>query len=326
MKTMKAWVVTAPGKLELKRMPRPVPARDEILVKTCWTCLCNGSDPEIYSGHEAYRPPFVFGHEASGIVTEMGEDVDCCALGDLVFSWCTIGAFAEYELIRPKNVALFPVPKNLSPEAGPVMELVIAACRALMPLPARPGRDSLLVCGLGPSGLIMVQYARLLGYKRIVGWDLYENRRDLAIWLGADQVFDPATLDRDKVAQMGEFHVAVDAMGNDILPGEPTFTLLLRAVASGGTVVTYGHPSGGRRFSPFVFQSRGLHMVSPEGDLDKIREKGQLVLQAVEDGDIQVEPLITERLGFGDIGPAFHRLLEQPEKQIKVTFQMEVLP
>lgn len=324
MKMMKAWVVTAPGKLELKDVPVPIPARDEILVKSQWTCLCNGSDPGIYRGHESYMPPFIFGHESSGIVVEKGEDVDCCALGDLVFSWCTVGAFAEYELIRPTDVALFPVPKNLSPEAGPVMELVIAACRALMPLPARPDRNSLLVCGLGPSGLVMVQYARLLGYKRIVGWDLYENRRELALKLGADQVFDPAALTKEAAAETGGFHVAVDAMGDDILPGEPTFTLLLRAMAPGGTVVSYGHPQNGRRFSPLIFQGQRLCLVPPEGNIAEIREKGRFVLQAVEDREIQVEPLITHRLGFEDIGPAFQRLLERPKDYIKITFRMEV--
>lgn len=324
MNMMKAWVVTAPGRLELKELSVPVPSRDEILIRTRWTCLCNGSDPGIYMGHEAYTPPFVFGHEASGEVVAMGEDVGGFSLGDLVFCWCAAGSFGEYQVIRPADVALFPVPKSLSNEAGPVMELVIAACRALMPQPAQPEKDSLLVCGLGPSGLVMIQYARLLGYKRVVGWDLYESRRSLALRLGADQVFNPAELDTELLASMGEFHVSVDAMGNDILPGEPTFTQLLRATAHGGTVVSYGHPHGGRHFSPYVFQSRGLRMAPPEGNLDIIREKGRFVLQAVEDGRIQVEPLITHRLGFMDIGPAFQRLLDEPEKQIKVTFRMEV--
>lgn len=321
MNTMKAWVVTSPGKLELKELPVPVPARDEILIKTQWTCLCNGSDPGIYLGHEAYTPPFVFGHEASGRVVALGEDVDCCSLGDLVFCWCAVGSFAQYQRIRPADVALFQVPEGLSPEAGPVMELVIAACRALMPL--EPSH-SLLVCGLGPSGLVMIQYARMLGYRRIVGWDLYQSRRDLALRLGADEVFDPAALGAKELEGMGLFQVSVDAMGNDILPGQPTFTSLLRATKPGGTVVSYGHPHSGRQFSPYVFQSRGLRMVPPEGNLDRIREKGKQILQAVEEGRIQVKPLITHRLGFMDIGPAFQRLLEKPEAQIKVTFRMEV--
>ena len=79
---------------------------------------------------------------------------------------------------------------------------------------------------------------------------------------------------------MGEFDVSVDCMGDDLLPEEPSFTALLRATRKGGVVVSYGHPRSGRRFSPYVFQARGLTMIPPEGDLDQIREKGRLILQA----------------------------------------------
>lgn len=323
MKTMKAWSVTAPGKLEMLQIPVPTPKPNEILIKTSYTCLCNGSDPGIYYGHEAYTPPFVFGHEASGTVVEIGEEVTSCRLGDMVFCWCAVGSFAEYQIICPEKVALFSVPASVSPKAAPVLELVIASCRALMSWPAREGRESLVICGLGPSGLVLLQYARLLGYKRIVGWDLYEPRRRLALELGADEVYHPEEIGPEQLAEMGAFDVSVDMMGNDVLPGEPTFTSLLRATRVGGTVITYGHPHGGRHFSPYVFQSRALTMVSPEGDYDVIREKGKFVLEAVEKGFIRIDPLVTHSRSFGEIGEAFQHLLECPEDQIKVVFNME---
>lgn len=323
MKTMKAWVVTAPRKLELLEVPVPTPKSHEILIKTRYTCLCNGSDPGIYYGHEAYTPPFVFGHEASGTVVALGENVTACKLGDTVFCWCAVGSFAEYQLICPEQVALFPVPAAVNPESAPILELVIASCRALMSRPAAEGRKSLLICGLGPSGLVLTQYARLLGYERIVGWDLYGQRRALALKLGADAVYDPSGTGAEQLEEMGTFDVIVDMMGDDVLPGEPTLTALMRAARPGGTVVSYGHPHSGRHFSPYVFQSRGLTMVSPEGNLDIIREKGKSVLEAVEKGLIRIDPLVTHRMAFGDIGSAFQHLLEKPEDQIKVVFNME---
>lgn len=322
METMKAWVVAAPRKLVLSEVSVPRPGPRELLIETIYACLCNGSDPGIYYGHEAYTPPFIFGHEASGRIVEIGENVSGFQKGDEVFCWCAMGSFAQYQLICPDQVAMFRVPKRLAPEAAPVMELVIASCRALMKLPAEDGRKSLLICGLGPSGLVLTQYAKLLGYQTVVGWDLYKERRRLGLTLGADRVYDPAGIDADVLAAMGQFDVAVDMMGDDLLPGEPTFTQLLRAVRPGGTVVSYGHPRRGRNFSPYVFQSRGLTMVSPEGDLEQIREKGKFILDCVENGQLLVEPLITHRLAFRDIGEAFQRLLERPEGQIKVIFIM----
>ena len=111
MKNMKAWVVTAPRKLELMEIPVPTPGPGEILVKILYACLCNGSDPGIYYGHEAYAPPFVFGHEAVGEVVQAGAGVTGWTAGDTVFCWCAVGAFAEYQLIRPEDVALFRAPK-----------------------------------------------------------------------------------------------------------------------------------------------------------------------------------------------------------------------
>ena len=92
MKNMKAWVVTAPRKLELMEIPVPTPGPGEILVKILYACLCNGSDPGIYYGHEAYAPPFVFGHEAVGEVVQAGAGVTGWTAGDTVFCWCAVGA------------------------------------------------------------------------------------------------------------------------------------------------------------------------------------------------------------------------------------------
>lgn len=318
MDNMRAWLVTKPKQLELKNIPVPEPGPGEVLVKTLAMCLCNGSDPGIYNGHEAYTPPFVFGHESSGIIVKKGSGVTGLEVGDWVFCWCAVGSFAEYQILSQKNTALFKVPPGVTPEQSPVLELVIAACRALMNRPASPERKSVTICGLGPSGLVLLQYAKLLGYERVIGWDLYESRRRLALELGADEVYDAARLSGED--KLPPSDISIDMMGNDELPGEPAFNLLLRSTKAGGVIVSYGHPESGRKFSPYVFQSRNLTMEPPENDLNEIRRHGEGVLRFVEQGKIKIEPLITHRLKFEDIGQAFGRLLEKPEEQIKVIF------
>lgn len=318
MDKMRAWLVIKPKQMELKNIPVPEPGADEVLVKTLAMCLCNGSDPGIYNGHEAYTPPFVFGHESSGIIVKKGCNVTGLEVGDWVFCWCAVGSFAEYQVLSQKNTALFKVPEGVTPEQSPILELVIASCRALMNRPASPDRKSITICGLGPSGLVLLQYAKLLGYERVIGWDLYESRRRLALELGADEVYDAARLNKDE--KMPSSDISIDMMGDDTLPGEATFDLLLRATKVGGVIVSYGHPENGRRFSPYIFQSRNLTMTHPENDLAVIRRYGEDVLRFVEQGKIKVEPLITHRMRFDDIGQAFAHLLEKPEDQIKVIF------
>lgn len=315
---MKAWVLTEPRKLELKEVKVPEILDNQVLVEIDRACICNGSDPGIFHGHEGYQTPMIFGHEASGVIVKRGKDVTAFDLGQRVCWWFEAGAFAEYQVVTPEKVAMFEVPEKLTPDEGPVLELVLAACRALMEMPAGEGRKTLAICGLGPSGLVLLQYAKALGYERVIGWDLYEQRRDLAKRLGADDVYDPIDyLDRnpDEVPQSD---VGVIMLGDDSLPAEPTVTMFMRTIRQGGMLVSYGHPEKGCRFSPYIFQSRDLWMRGPVNDMKIIREKGAEVMEMVSDGRILVEPLITHRVDFEEFLPAFETVLHRPEEQIKV--------
>ncbi len=317
-RTMKAWILTEPENLELKEVSVPVPAENQVLVKIDRACICNGSDPGIYHGHEAYQTPLIFGHEASGRIVEKGTAVTQFDVGDRVCWWFEAGAFAEYQTVTPERVAMFTVPEAITPDQAPVMELVLAACRALMKFPPADGRKKLSICGLGPSGLVLIQYARALGYETIIGWDLYESRRSLGKQLGADLVYDPRMILEGKAGEIPESDIGVIMMGDDLLPGEPTATAFLRTIRVGGQLVSYGHPERGFRFSPYVFQSRDLKMEGPEQDMVKIRQKGEEVVQMAADGRIRIEPLITHRIDFEAFLPAFESILAHPEAQIKV--------
>ena len=190
--TMMAWVLNSPGVLQLKEVEVPRIREDQVLIEIDRACICNGSDPGIFHGHEAYQTPLIFGHEASGRIVKKGKRVGGFELGQRVCWWFEAGAFAQYQAVTPGNTAMFQVPVNLTLDEAPVMELVLAACRALMEVRPEKGRRTVSICGLGPSGLVLVQYARALGYEHIIGWDLYETRRNLALLLGADEVYDPA--------------------------------------------------------------------------------------------------------------------------------------
>lgn len=316
--TMKAWILTRDEELELQEVPVPVPADNQILVKIDRACICNGSDPGIYHGHEAYQTPLIFGHEASGKIVKKGKDVTAWELGDRVSWWFEAGAFAEYQTVTPDYVTMMMLPDGITEDQGPVMELVLAACRALMNFRVKENRKTITICGLGPSGLVLTQYAKALGYERVIGWDLYESRRELAMKLGADLVYDPAALDIENVKQIPESDIGILMMGDDLLQGEPTATLFMRTIRVGGEIVSYGHPESGMRFSPYVFQSRNLKMYGPEQDMNEIRKYTPEIIEMCVEGRIQVEPLITHRIDFEDFLPAFENVLNHPEEQIKV--------
>lgn len=320
---MKAWILTEPGKLELQEVNIPEPSEEQVLVEIDRACSCNGSDPWIFHGHEAYRTPLVFGHEGSGKIVKAGKKVKEFTVGQKICWWFEAGAFAQYQLVSPYQTAVFEVPKNITRDECPVMELVLAACRALMQYPAKQDRKRLLICGLGPSGQVLLQYARALGYEKIVGWDLYENRRKLALSLGIDEVYDPSLLTAEEVQRMDKSDISVYMMGDDRLENEPTADWVIRATRSYGTLVSYGHPEHGMHFSPYLLQSTNLTMVCPENNMEHIREKGKDVIALVEQGKIKIEPLITHRAGFSKMPEIFENLMKHPDEYMKVIYHWE---
>ena len=320
MEYMKAWILVEPGHLELQEVPIPEPNEDQVLVRIDRACSCNGSDPGIYHGQEGYPTPLIFGHEGSGPIVKKGSMVSDFQVGERICWWFEAGSFAEYQIVSPSRTAVFPVPENLTPDETPVMELVLASCRSLMGRPASDRERTLLICGLGPSGQVLLQYARALGYQKIIGWDLYESRRKLALSLGMDEAYDPAKLTEEDVSRMEQADISVVMMGDDRLPGEPTADLVLRATRPYGTVISYGHPEHGMRFHPFVFQSRNLRLICPENNMDRIRVYGKEVIRLVEEKKIRISPLITHTAPFGKLDEMFRKVMEDPEHYMKVVY------
>ena len=81
---MRAQVVVAPNKMELREIPIPQISADEVLVKIKYCGIC-GSDWAIFTGkYVPDRLPLVTGHEMFGVVAEVGANARNIAVGDRV--------------------------------------------------------------------------------------------------------------------------------------------------------------------------------------------------------------------------------------------------
>src|SRR5512141_616750 len=73
---MRAWLYLAPERIELRRVPIPVPQSGELLVKVRAAVTC-GTDVKTYRrGHPKFPPPFAFGHEFAGDVVAAGSGIE----------------------------------------------------------------------------------------------------------------------------------------------------------------------------------------------------------------------------------------------------------
>ena len=328
---MKAWYVPAANELELIDMEMPAePTGSQILVRNISFCICNGSDPGINNGNAGFPFPLVFGHEAGGVIEKVGENVKGFKINDRISWWCTIGVFAEYVLVDVNNVSVFAVPENIEDKDSSVLELVIAASRALMPFmtddnnlkPQFVGK-TLTILGLGPSGLVLVQLAKYLGFDVVYGWDLYEKRRLLALEFGADAVADPSSNDFiNVIKKQKESDIVIDAMDDDLVAGENTFNHLLDVTKNYGVVVSYGHPETRRVINPYPFQMKNLTMVVPENNIQKINKHNELILKGVKEGAIKIKPLITHEYPFSKVKEVYNNMLKNPGEYIKIIFTL----
>ncbi|MGB8451654.1 MAG: alcohol dehydrogenase catalytic domain-containing protein [Anaerocolumna sp.] len=320
---MKAQILVRPGMLEFADIPVPECKEDEVLIKIKKACICNGSDPAIFQGAHWITYPVVFGHEAFGEIVESGRKVTDFKPGDRVSWWFAMGAFAEYVCVCPASVAMIKLPDYITDEDGTIFELVGASARAVEAAGIQKG-SKVLIIGLGPSGLLMSQWARNLGADIVIGWDLYEMRRKTGLELGCLGVFDNSREDiiENTLSQAGEIDVVIDAYADDLLPEMPTLNHGISVLKQEGKIVSYGHPKKGRMLDNYGLQSKGITLCGPVRDIVKIREYYKKSLEYYEEGTLRVKPLITGSVPLSDVEVGMRLVMEQPDNNIKILVEI----
>jgi threonine dehydrogenase-like Zn-dependent dehydrogenase len=96
--TMRAVVFVAPGKLELRDVPRPTAGPGDAIIRVTLTTIC-GTDVHILKGEYPVRSGLVIGHEPVGVITELGAGVTGYEIGDRVL----VGAQAAPVVDQPAD-------------------------------------------------------------------------------------------------------------------------------------------------------------------------------------------------------------------------------
>ncbi|HUG55400.1 MAG TPA: galactitol-1-phosphate 5-dehydrogenase [Vicinamibacteria bacterium] len=264
---MRAMVLSAYKRLEVRDVPPPAAGESDVLVrvKACGIC---GSDVHGYDGSTGRRiPPLVMGHEAAGVVERVGRVVEDLRPGDRVTFDSTVscgrcpscregrtnlcpsrrvvgvscgeyrqdGAYAEYVSV-PRHI-VHRLPDGLPFEHAAMVEPVAVAVHAVGRVRERP--RSAVVVGTGTIGLLVIQVLRAGGCEQIVAVEVDEGKRALARAVGADLALDPRSADvAAEVAGRtgGGADVALECVG----ASEPVQTAVA-SVRRGGAVVLVGN-------------------------------------------------------------------------------------
>ena len=220
---MKALLLTKYMELQVTDLPNPEIGPHDVLVRVRSCGIC-GSDVHGLDGSTGRRiPPLVMGHEAAGVIAEVGRNVTEWKEGDRVTFDSTVscgrcafcrrgdinlcnnrqvlgvscgdyrrnGAFAEYVAV-PENI-LYRLPEGLSFDHAAMIEAVSIGVHAVNLTPHALG-DTAVVVGAGMIGQLTIQAAKVAGFSKVYAVDIDDAKLERAKNLGADEAFNSKIL------------------------------------------------------------------------------------------------------------------------------------
>lgn len=301
-----------PDVLREASVPRPVPTRDQVLVRTRFIGV-NPKDIIVRKGKfqvaTGRRFPIIIGHDIAGEVVEAGVDADL-AVGEAVFGMINDfagRAYAEYAAVDADQLSRAPSSIDLRVAAA----VPLAAQTALQALRddghVAQGDEVLINGASGGVGVFAVQIAKILG-ANVTAVCSHRNI-ELARELGADQVVDYT---KTELVTLGQrFDTIFDVFGNY------SFNKLKHLLKPRGTYV-HTIPSS-RIFKDvartFVRKQRAKLVIvrSRRSQLDWIR-------QQIDGGRLRV--VLDRSFPMRDVAEA-HRYLETKRARGKVVLEVD---
>lgn len=326
--TNKTFYMTALEKIEVGEAPMPQIGPDDVLIKMQSVGVC-GSDLHYYKtgniGDFVVEFPFILGHEAAGVIAEVGANVNHLKVGDRVCmepgvpcmkcEECLTGhynlckdvrfwATPPYDGVLSEYVAhpaafTFKIPGNMSFTEGALVEPLAIGLHACNMGGVKLGHTVAIV-GAGCIGLVTLLAAKAYGATQIIVGDVLDKRLQKAAELGAIAVNTKENDFAQKVLEMTGGRgadVCIDCAGFSA-----TVDACLTAAKSAGTVIIVG--LGEDRVNGFNTGIMSVKELTVKS-IFRYRNLYPTAINAIADGRIDVESIVSHRFTFDDTIDAF---------------------
>jgi 2-desacetyl-2-hydroxyethyl bacteriochlorophyllide A dehydrogenase len=214
---MRALQITQPYKFKIIDAPVPAYGEDEVLIRLEYAAICNQNDCKIFYrqyGKLFQYPcdPGVYGHEGCGIVIEKGESVNGIEIGDRIAMMLEGGPalYSEYVLRKADKVAK--VDKKISPENAALIEIFGCAHHCVKIAGDISGKE-IVVSGLGPAGLAIIQMLKLKNPGKIIALDFLHDRLKMARKFRAERLVDAKDISALNALKEEGADLVIDAAG-----------------------------------------------------------------------------------------------------------------
>ncbi|MFW9827372.1 MAG: zinc-binding dehydrogenase [Candidatus Thorarchaeota archaeon] len=299
--------------------PKPIPGPDEALVKVHYCGIC-GSDITNFK-FKMYNFPLIMGHEITGVVEEIGENIKNVKVGDRVIcvnvsldvsqgelkgmGMFQNGGFAEYVLV-PK-ISLFPIPENVSIKDAVMVETFALMMRAFKLSKIEKGENILIIGGgnVGLTALKALLLEKAPNYVVIVEPNEFLQKK--AKEMGATDAVGTSRAKVKRVTKkLGAPSFIFDCVGN-----EETISNAINFIKKGGTILLEGIHKGNITFPLFMLNSKEVTL---KGCLGHDREDILAAINLFARGEVDANELISEVINLKDIQKTFERYLEPEER------------
>lgn len=334
---MLAGKIEQPGSAAIVQAPEPQAGPDDVLIAVHSAGIC-GTDIHIFLGEYEAAYPLIPGHEFSGVVAAVGENVTRFAVGDRVTADPNIpcnrcpacqrnepnqchnlkaigvtrdGGFAEYVTAPEGNV--FPIGDMPFSHAA-LIEPLACVVWGLKRVEVQPG-DSALVSGAGPMGCLVGQALKHAGAAQVIITDVVPYRLEIAEKLGLIALHADESLPTQlKALQPQGFNIVADATGvpQVIQQGmdyiRPRGKLWVFGVAPQGKTVS---------FVPYDIFRKDLSIIGSFA----VNRTFQESIAMIQHGAILVAPLVSHQLPLTDFAEGM-QIAQHDPKRMKIQYQI----
>lgn len=346
---MKAAVLVDLRRIEFQDKPKPMIQSGEVLVKVEYCGIC-GSDVHGYQNGIVIPVGTVMGHEFSGVVAEVGDEVYNVQPGDQVVVkpsapcrscyWCrrgqysicpnrrkTIigvnpendGAYAEYVRIRYPAQMLFKLPPGLGAKEAALAEPFSVALHGVRLSRFKSG-DCAVIIGAGMIGLGVIQLLKLVGSSKIIVLEISEKKSRVARALGANIVLNPIS---EGEGLRNHIFNLTDGIGADLVfdcAGEPmAFQTSMDCVKSGGQILVIGVYEQKVPFSLWDLLHREIEVKGVYSSYDEFQE----VIELLANGKINTDLFISNIISAKDLVEKGFESLLASKDLIKLIVKMD---